>query len=558
MRRRSVPLGLSLVALVLGGCGGESPGGHGGGGHGGAAYDGLIASAKDTYEPGTSPKETLPLDPARWASVSAIGTDGTTYPGTLKDGEVRIPSVPQGPYVLAITYPDHDDGVPGGHRYIRTSARQLDLGSEHSCRSGLVAMTQPSMITLDATLGLPWHTTTDPQGNPTGSQEDVLQLYSRGTGTLGAAVVDYSAPTMSPLDGDTKLSGWQIDLQSALQAAQETGVALFDAAQGDTLDLLHNVATHVVDPARTDGWADYTYDATAEALRSAPFTLADGGEVSLQGSFTPAPQKTFSLDYRGSEFEALLSDAPGKLLDGWLDVGLWMEPGTPRPHVGGFATLFEVSYLQAKKTNVDPACTGPSCDYTLAFPGDYAHDFSYGNPFDTGQELAFAQVYFRVDVAPLLPNDTQGPKQRLSGYFNLTAPAGELAGGPIRPTVSLPRNVKVNGAAAPTDAITTVGPTPTITFDAPSLGEPTSYQINVVAVDDLVDASGAVVASSYGVGLFDIEDRSLRLPEGLLESGKHYYFQVRALLHPDGDPAAPFHYALHAAEAQTFSGLVTP
>jgi hypothetical protein len=335
---------------------------------------------------------------------------------------------------------------------------------------------------------------------------------------------------------------------------------------------MHSVSSQIntqSPPNPLDPWGSYTYTSTREVFRPASFTMTDGGTTPLNGSFNAVPQKTFTFDYKGSRFNQLLSDAPSaNLSNAFVFLSVFVEHGAPEVAIGGTAPLLDLTQF-AIQTWEDPLCNPDTCDLMactngcvsapkLILPGDHSHDFSYGNPFTSGQLLASLSFNFRNDVTQLLPNDTT--PERLSGRVSLQGPIAEMSGAPLQPATGLPRNVKVNGQTAPVDQLTTgVGTTPTITFDPPATGSPTDYLVQVTDLDDVKDANGVVLRRNRLIASLFLTNTttSVQIPPGVLQAGKHYYVQVSALVQPS-NPAAPEHLLAKGARSTTYTGIVVP
>lgn len=552
----------SLGALA--GCGSVDTAGTGGA----ASSPDITGDVIDVHTPTTG--QTTKPDPNNWTAIAAlVAKDGayTTFPGSFTpDAKLRIPGVPQGPYLLELTSPP-PPAYPGATPYksfFETSARVLDLGLTYSGRADVVAMTKPTFLLLDTKLTMPWHAfTADAMGNTTQPLDDGLQIISRNAGVTGTYVSQQS-PTEEgpPVDGATQLA-WKIDAMSAFSYLGN--LALIDGSLGDDLTILHDVQHQVGVSDNVDPWKGYVYQSTQEVFHPKVPTMTDGGLSALNGAFEAVKQSSFALDYKGSAFNALLAGAP---IDyAFVELSLFLEPGTPHPQVGAFATLLDASVLSVP-VYADPSCAGAACDPAacpsgcdlgkFTFPGDHSNTFSYGNPFDFGQELMSVYVSFRTNVQMLLPEKTP---ERLRALFTLQAPMGELDGKPIQPTLGLPQNITVGGKTTPYTQVTAgVGAAPEITWSAPTLGKPTSYRVTVVDLTDLLDKDGNPLYRR-NIALFDVANTTttVKLPTGLLESGKFYYFQVAARQRDSDDRAAPYKdVPIHDATSQMFTGVVTP
>jgi hypothetical protein len=552
-----------LGAGGLAGCGGVDTSGTGGA----ASSPDITGDILDIYAPSTG-QVTRP-DIESWTAIAAlVEKEGayTKFPGTIdKDGKLRIPGVPEGPYLLALTSPASTT-IPGAAPYttfFATSARTLDLGTTFSGRADIVSMTQPTFLVLDATLTAPWQAyTEDATGMVTQPLDDNLQFVSRNAAVTGSYIAALSLPEDSPpANGALKLPGWKIDASAAF--AYLGNLSLIDSSKGDDVAILHNVQRQVGVADDLDPWKGYVYESTQEVLRPKSLMMTDGGSSVVSGAFEVAKQASFAVDYKGSAFNALVAGLPIDFAS--VDFSIYMEPGTPHPQIGAFATLLDASTLGLTVYS-NPSCGGASCDPAACpsgcdpgkyvIPGDHAHTFSYGNPFDFGQELLNVDVELRANVRTLLPEMTQ---ERLRARFYMQVPTAELNGKPIQPILGFPQAIKVDGKTTPYDQVTTgVGAAPEITWTAPTLGKPTSYRVAVVDLTDVMDKDGNPVLRRT-LASFDVTEPRVRLPLGALQTGKFYYLQVSARMQDSDDRAAPYKdYPIHNAYSQMFTGVVTP
>ncbi|MDI1449497.1 hypothetical protein [Polyangium sp. 6x1] len=549
---------------ATGGAGGN--GGNGGNGGTGAA-DAVTGSAKDVYQPTTGE---VVVKSEAWTKIEALVDQGgtvQTFPGTIDaDGNISIPGVPVGPYLLALEGPPPAvQNAQPLRTFVATDARTLDIGRLYSGRRDLAPISQPTYVSIDATLGVPLQVATfDDLGNQTGFYDEI-QIYSRN-GTVLAYVSPAASPPEDnpPQNGETQLGGWKINAQDQF-IDFGGGPALIDGSKGDEVTVLHGVTAQVGMPS-ADGnpWNGYTYTAIAESMQAMPVTMTNGGSSVLKGTFAPAPQKTFDLDYKGAAFNALLPNTP---LNGhFVGISVEYEPSVPEPAIGSFSTLLAMAALNGTAySNPDPACHGNGCDPaacpsgcdagTLVMAGDHAHSYSYGNPFTDGQTFGALSISFTKSVRTLLPENTS---ESLRGNLTMSAPVEEITGKPLAPTLGLPQNIKVAGKDTPYDQVTSgVGVTPEITWTAPSLGTPTRYRVTVVDTTDLTDANGGM-STRRNVAHVYVKSPNVKLPEGLLQAGKFYYIQVMATARDNDDFAAPFRNTQRIASATMFTGVITP
>lgn len=548
------------------GSGGNGSGGNGsGGGSGGGSATGITGTAKNIFRP-TTGEQILPRS-SDWTSIEAIVGEGAarkSYPGSIDaEGNISIPDVPDGPYQLVLTSPPpaNDPSAKPAKTVVVTDARVLDLGRIMSHRSDLKSMTQSTFLSISANLSVPWQAyTEDGQGNVIQPLDDELIFMSQNASAWGGW-----SSTGTPQNGDTQFSNWSEDIFGMLIGFGLTPNPLIEGSKGDELAILHGVR-HSVGMATPDGnpWNGHTFMAVEESFTPAPFTMTDGGTSMVSGDFKAVPQKMFALDYKGSAWNALLTGIPRTL--SYLDMSIYYEPGAPEPAIGTIAYLLSSTVNPGLVySNPDPACQGANCDLGVCatqcdpgmdvLPGDYAHTYAYGNPFSDGQELANFYFYFQNRVTQLLPDTTS---ERVRGAISVLAPPSELSGKAIMPVVSFPTGIKVGGKDTPYDQVTAgVGVMPMISWSAPAMGTPTHYSVRVV---DLTDKTlpDMTTQRRRNVAFITTKGTSAEVPEGVMEAGRHYYFEVTAQVQDNDDLAKPFYHSSHSSYAQIFTGIVTP
>ncbi|HEU4533155.1 MAG TPA: hypothetical protein VFS00_03520, partial [Polyangiaceae bacterium] len=515
------------------------------------------------------------------------------YPGTMSpEGDVVVPGVPEGPYLLELARPSTTPGGAPFREFYEFTERDIDLSHLYSHRADVQAMTQPTYVTINAPLTRPWQAgASDEQLGPAIALDDMLYAYSRNAFVVGIAQGGEGAyPEPAPGDG-TPANGaaalaWRLDLDAMVESLYgPSGDAkhLVDAGKGDDFMLLHMVAKPVRTPGPPpagggdDPWAAYSYTSLEAALSAAPFTLTDGGAATIDGAFAAVPQKAFALDYKGSAFNALLADAPAAPLIGVdLSFVVYHEPGAPEPADGAFADLINV-YVRSRPAYVDKLCNpdneddegeeicadttacpaGCNDQKALALPGDHAREYAYGNPLEGGQEVASFVYQFRSRFGDSVTSSAS--TNQLRGGFYVLGPAAEFNGAPLVPVVGLARNVTLNGQPAPAGALTAgVGLTPTVSFEPPSFGTPTSYRVRVNKIR--IDRSNPdnEVASAGAVAAIELRGTTVTLPAGLLEAGSSYYVQVEANVREPSPSGSPFRRGPHTASSTTFTGVFTP
>ncbi len=556
-----VSLLLLAASSIAVGCGGNSS--DGGGGGGGKTCDGVCGTIEDTFDSGHGAAVKGPSEEQISGLVAHVTTNGEDkkYTGTIdtKAGTFSIPGVPEGPYVLAISYEPDADGT-SFTRYVALTERELDFNVVRDYRMGLVPMKTTATVKVSASLTKPWQTfTEDDMNNVTQPNDDLLVLYSRSVSVTGQTVGD-SGAAGAPADQATSLAGWEIDL-TQVTSSYYGGVGEFSKAKSDDLTFLHNVAVMVTDPTLdpSDPWSIYGYTSTQESFSASPFDLVDGGSATITGSFKATAQKMLDLDFSSTQLAKVLADAPKRdpLLDS-VELLVVMEPGSPHPDVGVNPALFDL-FLYSQVTYQNQACAGAGCDPTACPsgcdlgtatpPGNYKHSFSYGNPFAYGQELFEYFYYYGTDVSPLLPNATS--QVYLSGQMTSTLPIKDASGKTFDVTLGLPTDVVVGGKSTPLDAVTKgVGLTPVVKWKPPSLGKPDQYLVRISSVD----AMGTTLVATYATS-----EASFTIPAGILKDGDLYSVNVEASVADGFDPTVLAAAAgAKFSAAQTYTGLFSP
>jgi hypothetical protein len=246
---------------------------------------------------------------------------------------------------------------------------------------------------------------------------------------------------------------------------------LVDGSRGDRL-----FVTHMANQS--------TYAAIDAVLNQPPFTLADGGTVALAGNFVPIPAD------RALKF------------------------------------TWQVPQFQATLLSTNPTATNPSPDFSLLAAGgilveagatDLQHDLplaiQYGDPFPAAwPRQATIDLFSTVKV-------NNGNRQ-YSAEVLMVRPIEALKGA-IAPVLSGPRNVRVGGQSGL--VIANVGTTPVVAWDPPAIGTATSYNIDVVPLDQ--DLLQQVVLRT--------QKTSLELPSGVLVAGHTYALAVYAVVGRD-------------------------
>jgi hypothetical protein len=564
-----------------GGAGGS--GGNGGAGGGGGAFSGVILELTDTYltEAGEV-KQNRNIGVYTSVEAQVVANDGMvqSFPGSLSaDGSrFEIPDVPEGPYWVVLTSPPMADAVnapPSQMRYHIKEKRVVDLGRIHAGRPDVAVATSDmdAPITLDGVGLAGWQQATyDEQGMPVQGLQDNLEFYSYNADAW--ATLSPSTGPGTPANGATSISGLEFSwLERTLPTTRDgSPIPLVDGTKGDVLHTTHMVTHEVNEPLEMDpAWKNYTYEAAEESFSTNAVTLKNGQPASIKGTFQPLTLANLQVDFKGSQFVSEIeANGPGGTLSAaFASLGLSQEPGAPYPIFGNTPSLLALTVF-AQQQPVDPTCfpdESGMCDPTacaagcndktkLVLPGDHQQTFAYGNPYTNhGTEIFFATMVFRSRPA----HPVEKSLERLDGRLTISAPTSEANGKPIAPMIGLPRNVKLDAKTIPVDGATTgVGQTPTVTFEAPASGTAAYYQVQVVQLDDVRDAMGDTLRNNYTVLSALTPDTTLRIPAGVLQSGRYYYVAVTANSNSLALEAPFKSVSAKGAYSRTYSGMFTP
>ncbi len=147
---------------------------------------------------------------------------------------------------------------------------------------------------------------------------------------------------------------------------------------------------------------------------------------------------------------------------------------------------------------------------------------SYGNPYSTlgkpWDEYAIINYFFAVPFQL----GTAAPYDEFVGY-DANMALGELHGGGIKPLISPVRDVRIAGKDLRSPQ-TGVGLSPTVQWDAPSIGRATQYFIALKIL-----AASSTGTSGTTVATFVTKDRTLQIPSTYLASGATYILSMTAL-----------------------------
>jgi hypothetical protein len=367
--------------------------------------------------------------------------------------------------------------------YVFTSARTLAIGRDNPFREGTVFPMSPSTA-IDGNMTSPEPFTAD----------DAIFWYCPNT--RGNAY----GPNL--VAGDVSFQG---------QATWRGG--LVDGTKGDVL--WGFVYTQQTTPSGG------VYSVVTRSASFPNVEQADGAVTAVTGTFQAPAMEGVAIDFRASEFSALhtavhpeamesqviLGVGPASMLSAWVGVGGGLGPFLLSLYATGLGSL-NLGTVQ------------------------------YGNPFPAawGEALVAWSLVF-----PPFANQL-GPA---GGIVVATTPA-KASSGPIRPVVSPVLDPRVNGKSAfvPLSGIST---TPTLSWQAPAIGTPAGYAVNVIGLPRIEYVATLVTTET-----------TITLPPCILSPGGRYTFQITAIV-SDGDIASyPWRLGSSFAIADAFTSEATP
>ncbi len=398
--------------------------------------------------------------------------------------------------------------LDGIRTFLVGSSRAPDLDIYHFGRGDVVRPVLDTNVTLNITGLSAW------DANAT------LQIVSPNVG------MTMSGPEneLSTYPSGTAITGQTLDWTNAF-------APLIDAAKGDT-----TLVTQLV--GMTSGAR--TYSALARAGTARGFSVTDGQPATLAATLTPVAQdRSLALHWKGSQFAALTSQVgPGARPGAAAALAISALPEAIARNNNFFSTY----YTGLPNLVIFPPVPAIDFDQTVA----------YGNPF-TSMGTPWSELV-TVVYACSVPIPTESGNGSLPARLVAAVPVETLSStGVIAPPISPVRAASINGM--PLDVPrTSVGDSPIISWEAPSIGTATDYVVTVHAVD----------ASNKGVSVKTVanlrtKSTSLRIPASLLASGTSYVLTITAVSAAGADLSArPFIASLPYASADYVTAQLTP
>lgn len=463
--------------------------------------------------------------------------------------------------------PPEDDSraVPIQHNVTESGvveqARELGARGDHDVYQLGRADTQLSKLDTYITMNLtgmsPW------------AVGDSLQIVSPNTAlVMGGPENEFAS---YPAAGDTAVRGQTLNWRTAF-------APVIDAAKGDSTIVTQLVST---------GAGSRRYSAIARAGTAHGFTVHDGHPGTLAAVLSPvAADRELTLGWKGRAFAALAGD---------------VGPGARAAAAGTVAISALPDVLARNNAYYATYYTGlPNLVSFAPLPGASDVDVAvrYGNPFATLGARWTELV--TVVYSYIVPITTDAGVTTMPARAVVAMPVDALEAGSLAPAISPVRNVQINQQAFDSGR-TGVGPSPTISWQAPAIGTPTTYVVSLGEVGgkgalrgsarpNEVGSSGAFAPNEVGstgafranevgsngafapnevgstgafgaqtAGTFVTKSTSLEIPRGSLIAGTTYVVMITAIAAPSADlTKQPYVATLPFASADHITATFTP
>jgi hypothetical protein len=424
----------------------------------------------------------------------------TSFPVTVAaDGSFSVANVPAGPYFIQV---DHQvktvHSATVARILYRTSTSNPDLTltvhgrADRTLGAGKVQLNVTGLTPLadPATMKFP---------------SSQLRLTIAQASISNLAVQSLLVPKPQP--GDT-----------AVNSSFNYGSGFFgylpDASKGDVTYFYERNHSELGSGATTA-----TYQSTANYLRSASLTLANGGTATISGAMTAAPQSgSIHANLKMSQFAAL--------------AGAVHPGGTPSATFPETLTVFALQHAAPVLELLRSQDAAPLA--LLEITPQLATDVDYGTltygRLPESNWTEYVQLTYNYDFPlPTLAGVSPGAGQETYVKTALISSAPTV----FAPALSPPASPRL-GAADAFQAQTGVGLTPTVSWGAPATGTPASYTLSFFFFDGPL--TDGVLTDVTVVGL---TETSFKVPPGMLTQGFTYVGAINATTVPSNPAGAP-------------------
>ncbi|HEY5927009.1 MAG TPA: hypothetical protein VIV11_35220 [Kofleriaceae bacterium] len=376
-----------------------------------------------------------------------------------------------------------------GSLYETTKHAGIDLSTDRLGRNDVGAV---AGVNLDFTM----------TGLDAWASGDVLMAFGANIGFYQ----NLSFSTGGPTTGGTTLVG----------TAPWFGYKV-DAAKSDQLQIVQ-LGVHSTTNGLSYLSLDRAYDVPA-------FTMTNNGTHTIGGTLTGAPPGTLALDVNVSSFNQFATVA--------------------NPNVAS-RTIAGSAYAAASAEVLpSPSLISFARDSSSVSALDFG-TLGYGDPFPTAW-----QRYVKIQEAFAVPYTWNNVTGSLNAQMTRTMTKAEAEATVIDAKLGPPQNPTFDGVDAFT--ATNISPVPIITWDAPSLGTPTDYDVLVYEVQ----ISGTALKFISTLRL-STKQTSVRIPAGYLLGQRQYVFVIRARTRDNSDLyMTPLRSGKSTSTAETLTALVT-
>ncbi len=431
----------------------------------------------------------------------------TRFPGVGgSDGTFGIAGVPPGPAFVTI------DGIT----HVWVDGGTLDFGAWRLGRANVQAPDAGTRLQLALTNMDPWY--------PGGNGSDDVQLYCEGAGLTTAY---FLGAGLTPATGATSLTN-TLDWTTLTRSSWRSG-GLIESSRGDVLFVNHYRAAN----GSINAWWTKSL---LETVSTNTLQMQHGATAMLAGPFAQAPVQSASFTMPLGQYNAFIpSVGPTPAFSSNSDFDVRTLPTLTHGAFADGALLTTMSLI------------APSSPSTTAGVGG-----SYRNPFPSSWGTLVRATSLRT-FALRQPTPGTATQYGYGGIQHLDTLASAQANGvaPVLQPVTAPT---INGTSWTQATLTGVGLTPRFSWNAPAVGVPTSYRVDVVW-HDWVGGQPVLVASMRVPATVT----SFRLPSGILQTGRNYSAVLVAERMPQSNfDLRPFDTSFPNDWSRVQSGLLTP
>ncbi len=432
------------------------------------------------------PEDLSNLEIAAWFPT-ADGAGFEFRPGTgHSDGTFFIPDVQRTPYFLQL-----------GTSYLWTSSRKHELSETRLGRPDVELLPSGTFLELRLSGLTPWRNDND------------LQFHAPGIG-LGYFTTGCATTPFPVQEGNAFISG-TLEYTESMQGCGST-IGRFDASRGDVF-----YTTHM--ESRVGPGSDALLQEVRQALVSKTLPEIAPGTFQLSGTMAPLPIVRQPVDFRVTEFEAQARaiHPNARLTTNHLNIGTL-------PGYREFGTFISWPDL------VTASDSTPT-------QGDSLVTYEYGDPFPAAwSRFITANASATVSYTAEMPDGSPSAPRTLSANVTTREPLRTGATHLLRPQISPPRDLKINGLSA-TTSLPGVGPSPLVTWMPPMLGTASRYMVRL----HRFTATSTGGTSRFILATFNTVEPRLRVPPHLLTAGSTYALQVYA--YAESTSGVTSHYA---------------